>query len=341
VSGVALRVAVRRTRLRTLAAAVIAAVALLGGGWLWLRDSSLVAIRSVSVIGVSGRDAAQIRAALVATARRMTTLDLQVARLRRAVSAYPDVVGLRVFTQLPHGVRIVVVQRIPVAALQAHGQTIVVDSDGVLLPGANPRGLPIVPLRALPGAGRVRAGYGLAEVQLLAAAPWQLLGRIAQVTNRPGEGLVAALRHGPAVYFGTAADAAEKWDALIAVLASGQAAGAGYINVSDPVHPAAGTGSPGPIIGSGSGAHASGGASGARAASTTSAATTSAATTSAATTPAATTSAATTPAATTPAATTPAATTPAATTAVGAPASTAAAPAATTPAKTTSTSPTG
>lgn len=239
----------RRVRRRTLLAGAIVVAALLAGGWLWLRDSSLVAIRNVRVVGLSGQDAAQIRSALVAAARRMTTLDLQRRALLRAVKPYPQVVGLRVSTQLPHGLRIVVQERIPLAVLVAGGRREVVDRDGVLLAGADTRGLPLVPLAALPSTNRVSAGHGLAEVVLLAAAPWQLLSHISQVANRPGEGLVVTLRGGPLVYFGSPARAADKWQALIAVLASGQAAGAGYIDVSDPEHPAAGTGSPGPITG--------------------------------------------------------------------------------------------
>jgi cell division protein FtsQ len=222
---------------------VIVTAAALGGGWLWLRGSSLVAVRTVTITGVSGRDAAAIRAALTAAARRMTTLDLQESRLRAAVAAYPEVVGLRVNSEFPHGVRIVVLERVPIAVLSAAGRKVVVDSDGQLLPGWSARGLPQIPLPALPRGRRATAGRGLAEVQLLAAAPWQLIDQIAQVTKRPGRGLVVWFRHGPLAYFGAADQAAAKWAALVAVLASPGAAEAGYIDVADPQHPAAGGGS--------------------------------------------------------------------------------------------------
>ena len=45
----------------------------------------------------------------------MTTLDVQTGRLYAAVSAYPVVRSLEVTTQFPHGMRIHVVERLPVA----------------------------------------------------------------------------------------------------------------------------------------------------------------------------------------------------------------------------------
>lgn len=233
----------RGSRAAKLALAMLGAAALLGGAWLWLRDSSLVAIRSVAVTGVSGRDAGAIRAALSAAARRMTTLDLQRSRLRAAVAAYPQVIGLRVSAEFPHSVRIMVLERVPVGVLTAGGHAVVVDSDGQLLPGWSERGLPRIPLRALPPRHQVTPGHGLAEVRLLAAAPWQLIEQIADVTQRRGRGLIVTLRHGPIVYFGNSAQAPAKWAALVAVLASPGAAGAGYIDVADPEHPATGGGS--------------------------------------------------------------------------------------------------
>jgi cell division protein FtsQ len=65
---------------------VLALLALAAGGWVWLRNSSLVAVQRVTVIGVSGRDADQIRAALTSAAHNMTTLDVKMSALRTAVA---------------------------------------------------------------------------------------------------------------------------------------------------------------------------------------------------------------------------------------------------------------
>jgi hypothetical protein len=62
------------------------------------------------------------------------------------------------------------------------------------------------------------------------------------VTTIAQHGLVAQLQNGPAVYFGDAADLDAKWTAATRVLGDPNqgAAGASYIDVTDPERPAAG-----------------------------------------------------------------------------------------------------
>ncbi|MGH2855781.1 MAG: cell division protein FtsQ/DivIB, partial [Solirubrobacteraceae bacterium] len=123
----------RRRRLRNALIAVLAALPLLGGGWLWLRDSSLVAVEHVQVGGVHGVDAAGIDAALSGAARRMTTLDVNVGALRAAVAPFRVVRGLSVSASFPHELRIRVVEQLPVAALTVAGVRTAVAADGVVL----------------------------------------------------------------------------------------------------------------------------------------------------------------------------------------------------------------
>jgi len=233
----------RRVRLRVrLAVAGLAAVALLAGGWLWLRDSSLVAVRTVAVSGVSGPDAGQIRSLLTLAARNMTTLDVRVAALRTVVAPYPAVSDLRVSTQFPHGMRIRVIERQPVGAVLAGGRAIAATADGTLLRQDPTGSLPAIPVSSLPGASRVTDPGALAALALLAATPQRLLGRIAQVSSSPPHGLVVQLRSGPSLYFGDGSDLAAKWVAATAVLADPTSAGASYVDVTDPSRPAAGVG---------------------------------------------------------------------------------------------------
>ncbi len=232
----------RRPSARTVA--VLAAIgALLVGGWLWLRDSSLVSVRRVTVAGVSGPDAGQIRAALVASARTMTTLDVQIGQLRTAVAPYPVVKNLQVTTQFPHGMRIHVIEQIPVAAVSVDGRSTAVAADGTLLHDvvASPQ-LPLIPLRVPPGGSRLTDPAARAAVAVLAAAPYPLLSHLTQVTSDGPHGLVAQLRAGPSIYFGDAHQLAAKWAAAVAVLAQAGSAGASYIDVTDPGRPAAGPG---------------------------------------------------------------------------------------------------
>ena len=224
------------------AAAIVATLAILGGAYLWLRSSSLVAVRQVTIAGVSGPDAPQIHDSLQTAARGMTTLDVQSGKLHAAVAAYPVVRSLHVSTHFPHGMRIDVFEQVPVAVVQAAGQRTVVSGDGTLLRvGAGGAILPTISLAVAPGATHV-TGAARTEVSLLAAAPYRLLARIATAGQAAGRGLTVSLRNGPAVYFGSADQLAAKWGAVTAVLASPTSAGADYIDVTDPGRPAAGTG---------------------------------------------------------------------------------------------------
>lgn len=221
--------------------AAVALVAVVGGGWLWLRDSSLVAVRKVTITGVYGPEASQIRSALTLAARNMTTLDVRDGQLRTAVDPYPVVKDLRVSSQFPHGLRIRVIEQLPVGALFADGHAVAVTGDGVLLHDVAAGSLPEVPVRLLPGGSQVTDRPTLDALALLSATPARLLPRIAQVTEASAHGLVAELRSGPSVYFGDASELTAKWAAATEVLADPTSAGATYIDVTDPSRPAAGS----------------------------------------------------------------------------------------------------
>lgn len=231
-----------RPGLRTLAA-LAALLALAAGAWVWLRNSSLVAVQRVTIVGVSGRDATQIRSALVSAARNMTTLDVKMSALRTAVAPFPVVKQLHVSTAFPHRMRIAVVEQVPVALISAGGVRVAVSADGTLLHGASlPASLPTIPLPVSPGGTHV-TGSTLQVVRLLAAAPYQLLGKVSEASDDAAHGLEAQVRNGPKLYFGTGADLGAKWTAAAAVLADAGSAGADYIDVTVPSRPAAGAGS--------------------------------------------------------------------------------------------------
>lgn len=224
-------------------AALLGVVVVLGGGWMWLRQSSLVAIRRVTVVGVSGADAGSVRRALVLAAKSMTTLDVHVGQLRTAVAPYPDVKALHVSTEFPHGLRIVVTEDIPLAVVSVFGQEIEVAADGTLLrdrSGAGP--LPEIPMTIPPGGTRLTERSALNALAVLSAAPYQFLPKIGQVTTQAGHGVVVALRTGPSIYFGDTSHLGAKWRAAVAVLADPGSAGALYIDVTDPERPVAGGG---------------------------------------------------------------------------------------------------
>src|ERR687885_233188 len=133
-----------------LAAGVLAVVV---AGWAWLRDSPLVAVRTVTVTGVSGPDAREVRDALVAAARDMTTLHVRTGDLRSAVDAYPGVLGVQTDAHLPHGLRIDVRERNAVATIVSGTRRVPVAADGTLMPTSRSANLPEIAAKAVPGDG--------------------------------------------------------------------------------------------------------------------------------------------------------------------------------------------
>ena len=97
----ALRALSARRRLRTAVACAIVALPLLGGGWLWLRHSSLVAVEHVTITGAHGPQAGAIEAALRDQGHTRPTckrLALLVAGLLDGERGTPSAVAHRAFT---------------------------------------------------------------------------------------------------------------------------------------------------------------------------------------------------------------------------------------------------
>jgi cell division protein FtsQ len=233
------RLRLRRPRPRTFLALALVLM-LLGGGWLWLRSSSLVSVDRVTVTGLQGPSSHRIRAALLSAARDMTTLDVNVSALRVAVAPFPVVKSLSVSTQFPHGMRIRVLEQVPVGAITVGGRKFPVAGNGILLPTVSASGLASIPVSVPPGGTRVTGAGAVNAIALLAAAPAWLRARVTQVSTTAANGLVAQLHNGPQIYFGQASGLRAKWTAAAAVLADPGSQGAAYIDVTVAERPAAG-----------------------------------------------------------------------------------------------------
>jgi cell division protein FtsQ len=223
------------------AVCAIVALPLLGGGWLWLRHSSLVAVRHIHIVGMHGPEAIEIRTALDVAAGRMSTMDFNVAALRGAVARYPIVGAVSATTSFPHTVSISVSERPPVAALQGAGGRTAVAADGTVLgPEFLSGSLPVVNGTVEPAPGmRLREAAPLAAVTVLGAAPEALARYVTRVYEGP-EGLTVAMSNGLLVYFGDASRSHAKWLSLARVLVSPTAEGAWYVDERLPERPAAG-----------------------------------------------------------------------------------------------------
>src|SRR3954447_15606541 len=222
-------------------AAALLSLVVLVGGYLWFRDSGLVAVKKVDVVGASGPQAAEIRARLADAAETMTTLHVRPSSLRRAVSPYPNVRDVRVATHFPHGMTISVLSAHPAAILSGGGSQAVVSADGTVLRGSfDHAALPTIKVDAAPAGSHASGRLPLAAVSAVAAAPRPLRARLERAFWTGARGLVIQLRDGPLLIFGDAGRLEAKWMATARVLADPSSKGAAYLDVRVPERPAAG-----------------------------------------------------------------------------------------------------
>jgi cell division protein FtsQ len=228
-----------RARVRRLARLAVALSVLLalaaGGGWFWLRDSSLVRVSQVEITGVTASDGDRVRSALETAALDQSTLHLKPADLRAAVAGYPSVARLRLHAGFPHKLTIQVVEERPVAALAFAHERVPVTRSGLVLRGLQAdRELPSVRLssRADPGK-RVSDRRLLGALVVAGDAPAALLRRTSELALDP-RGVIVTLRDGPDLVFGDGQSARAKWTAAARVLADPSAAGATYLDLRIP-----------------------------------------------------------------------------------------------------------
>jgi len=229
---------VRRPSL-TLIVSLLVAAALLLGGWVWFRDSSLVAVERVTVTGASGLGAPAVLSSLTGAAQQMTTLNVDRGALNAAVERFPLVKSISVTTKFPDGMSIVVRERRPVASLVGPAGALTVAADGVILTGIPSAGLPVIAVTSPVSGPRVVDPATASAVDLVALAPRALRAQIAEVTAAD-DGFGVRLRSGTLLRFGDASRLAAKWVAAERVLRDPQAVGAAYIDLSIPERPASG-----------------------------------------------------------------------------------------------------
>jgi len=220
-------------------AAFLSVLAVVGGAWLWLRDSSLVAVHDVTVTGVSGPDASKVREALADAARDMTTLHVRGDELRTAVDPYPGVLGVSADADFPHRLRIAVHERSPIGAVVAGDQRVPVAADGTLMRTTPSTGLPEISAKALPVGSRASDPRVKRAIDVLAAAPPALRARVQRVYVGD-RGWTLPLRDGPVLYLGDSGRLQAKWAAVTTVLADPTSRGTTYLDVRLPERTAAG-----------------------------------------------------------------------------------------------------
>jgi cell division protein FtsQ len=225
--------------------AFLALLPLIGlGGWMLLRASPLFSVEQVTITGLSPNALPAVSDQLIAAARTQSTTDFSVAELRAAVARYTLIDDIQVRTSFPHGVRIEVFERQPIARLDAGGESFPLAADGSVISGLAAAG-PLAVLHSArpPLDGRTRDSFVLLALRVLGDAPAPLRRRTAAVTIADGA-LTIYLHRGPRLIFGSYALLHAKWDASAAVLADPSSRGASYIDVQVPSRPAAQVGDP-------------------------------------------------------------------------------------------------
>jgi len=207
---------------------------------LWLRDSSLVAVTDVEVVGVRSGERERIVAELTEAARGMTTLHLDREELARVGDRFPTVASLSADPNFPRSLRIEVVERPPALIATTGGERAAVSADGSVLSGvAAPDGLPTVAVADVPATGRL-TGPDLEEALVAGAAPAALAPLIESVAATEEYGVVVELRGGIPVRFGDGVRAADKWAAAAAVLGDPKLTALTYLDVRVPSRPTTG-----------------------------------------------------------------------------------------------------
>jgi cell division protein FtsQ len=217
-----------------------ALAALAAGYFLWLRDSSLVAVSDVTVEGVNSGERKRITAALTRAGEEMTTLNVDLGRLESAVARFPTVESVRASPSFPRGLEVEVIERPPALAARAGGIEAAVAADGTVLPGIDAdENLPRIDVDRLPASGRLKGG-ALAQARVAGAAPEPLRPLVRRVDRSREYGVEARMRGGIRLRFGTGANLGAKWAAAAAVLADPDLESASYVDVRVPERPAVG-----------------------------------------------------------------------------------------------------
>jgi cell division protein FtsQ len=234
----------RRVWLRRAIAVGALGSALAAGYMLWLRDSSLVAVREVSIVGIGSAERDEVSAALAEAARGMTTLHVREDELREVAARYPTVRTVSADASFPNGLTIEVTEREPVALVDRDGKDLPVAGDGTVLPGAATAelDLPALEAQAEPSATRL-VDDALEQARVLGAAPGPMRPLI-EKTTEDAEGVGVVLTDGITLLFGDAGQADAKWAAAARVLADDELGGLSYIDLRAPDRPAVGGAAP-------------------------------------------------------------------------------------------------
>lgn len=236
----------RRSRsLRILAfGLVLLVIGLMAGYQFWLRDSSVVAIKNLEIVGVSTQDeeADQIRQAIEIATGEMTTLHVKPDLLADELARFPRVADAAIETSLPDSATVTVKLREDGSRFGSGADELLIATDGTVLGPAGDRadGLPHITAGDPPEGGRL-TGRSLSQAVVLGGAPKELRPYI-RASDFGQDGVEVTLSNGLLLIFGEGTQIDQKWKAAASVIADPEMTEASYVDLTVPRRPAVGTG---------------------------------------------------------------------------------------------------
>lgn len=219
---------------------VIAALALFATYQYWLRDSSLVEIRNLTVNGVSSHteEGDQITGAIDLAAGEMTTLHLRPEVLDEELSRFPRVQSASIKADFPNGATVTVVQRGDGSVFDTGADKLLIATDGTVLgtAGAGTENLPRIEAGDPPSGSKVD-GRTLTQALVLGAVPAELRSFV-ESSDFGKDGVEVTMSNGMVLLFGDASKSDQKWKAAASVISDPEVPSTSYVDLSVPRRPA-------------------------------------------------------------------------------------------------------
>ncbi|HJT18335.1 MAG TPA: FtsQ-type POTRA domain-containing protein [Thermoanaerobaculia bacterium] len=182
------------------------------------QSDSRFAIRHVEIGGAQHTSRADLDS-LIARYAGTNVFHLDIARLRHEVSSLPWVSRVEIEKKLPDTLRIVIVERTPVALASVNGNVVYVDDRGTafaqLTPAAGDPDLPLIS-----GATGNDLARCVALLRVLHSADADLYSRVSEVTPLPPSGFAIFDRQLRARIYANESDLPSKWRDFYSIAAA-------------------------------------------------------------------------------------------------------------------------
>jgi cell division protein FtsQ len=230
------------------AAIALAVVGLAVGAYVAALETSLFAVRKISIAGGSARVQAQVRKALAPELGR-SLLRISSGEVDRRIAALPDVLSVHVSRLFPDTLRIVVRPEHPVLLLRQGNRSFVISSFGRVMSPVFDPGRSSLPRLWLRKSVPVRLGETLslydgklAAAALAPIAPGSFNGGVRSV-DTTSAGLTLVLASGPQIRLGDIGNLRLKLTIAKRILhiAASDSTPPDYVDVSVPARPVLGT----------------------------------------------------------------------------------------------------